>query len=97
MTATKHAPGQVVAMATHRSDREFPKTSGTRNNPKGTGTFASMRAAPMDPRYLEPAAPVEAMAARIHRSEHESETAAIGKPRQQQNILLLSWLRGIRD
>ena len=65
MTATKHAPGQVVAMATHRSDREFP----------------SRRAAPIDPRYLEPAAAVEAMTARIHRSEHESKTAAIGKPR----------------
>lgn len=81
MTATKHAPGQVVAMATHRSDREFPKTSGTRNNPKGSRTLPSRRAAPIDPRYLEPAAAVEAMTARIHRSEHESKTAAIGKPR----------------
>ena len=77
MTATKHAPGQVVAMATHRSDREFPKTSGTRNNPKGSRTLPSRRAAPIDPRYLEPAAAVEAMTARIHRSEPESETAAI--------------------
>ena len=66
MTATKHAPGQVVAMATHRSDREFPKTSGTRNNPKGSRTLPSRRAAPIDPRYLEPAAAVEAMTATIH-------------------------------
>ena len=63
MTATKHAPGQVVAMPTHRSDREFPKTSGTRNNPKGSRNPPIMRASPMDPRYLEPAAAVEAMTA----------------------------------
>ena len=75
MTATKHAPGQVVAMATHRSDREFPKTSGTRNNPKGSSTLPSRQAPPMDPCYLEPAAAAEAMTARIHGSEHE--TAAI--------------------
>ena len=66
MTATKHAPAQVVAMPTHRSDREFPKTSGTRNNPKGSGTLPGRRVEA-----------VEAMTARIHRSEPASETAAI--------------------
>ena len=58
------------------SEREFPQSSRTRNKPK---VQQYHEASLVGPHYLEPAAVGEVMTVTIYRSEHESESAAIGE------------------
>ena len=58
------------------SEREFPQSSRTRNKPK---VQQYPEASLVGPHYLEPAAVGEVMTVTIYRSEHESESAAIGE------------------
>ena len=74
MTATKHVTGQVVT--TTIFEREFPQSSRTRNNPK---VQQYPEASLVGPHYLEPAAVGEVMTVTIYRSEHESESTAVGE------------------